>query len=82
MPDATARVWIDGRLTTTQGADRLFVTAPLERGYTYTYLVKAAWNQDGHDVMVEREVQVTPGHVNKVYITKADLRVGSTSTTP
>jgi uncharacterized protein (TIGR03000 family) len=61
VPDANAQLFVDGTLTSTKGNDRIFVTAPLEMGYAYAYNVRVVWNQDGQQVVRERQVQVAPG---------------------
>lgn len=59
VPDANAKVWFDGTLTNQKGTDRLFNTPELAPGGTYSYRIRASW-QDGQQVQ-EQVVQVTPG---------------------
>jgi uncharacterized protein (TIGR03000 family) len=82
VPDSQARVWVDGKLTSSTGGDRIYTTAPLETGYTYAYNVRVEWNRGGHEVAVERQVKVVPGRLNKVDFTKDVNQPGVTSSVP
>lgn len=82
VPDSQARVWVDGKLTSSTGADRIYTTAPLQTGYSYTYNLKVVGNRAGHEVAVERQVQVVPGRLNRVDFTKEFNSVGTTSSVP
>jgi uncharacterized protein (TIGR03000 family) len=66
VPDPQAQVWINGQLTQASGTERVFVSSPIEQGYTYTYNMRAAWKQNGHQTTVDRNVQVTPGALIRV----------------
>jgi uncharacterized protein (TIGR03000 family) len=80
VPDSQARVWVDGKLTSTMGVDRTFATAPVETGYSYTYNVRVSWNQAGQEMSMERAVQVLPGRLNKVDFTQNTNAVGTSTT--
>ena len=58
-PDA--RLTIDGRATRSTGAERLFVTPPLEPGERYCYTVSASFLRTGNTVTVEQDVVVRAG---------------------
>lgn len=58
---ADAQLWLNGASTTLTGATRLFQTPPLTSGPTYTYEVKAKWQQDGKEKEATRTVTVQPG---------------------
>ncbi len=58
---ADARVWFNGTPTRQTGSERNFVSPPVEPGKTYTYTIRAQWNQDGKDVMQERSIDVQAG---------------------
>src|SRR5262249_8788709 len=58
VPDG-AKVVVDGQVTTSVGADRLYLTPPLVPGKRYGYSVKVTWR--GKEV--EREVVVGTGFV-------------------
>jgi uncharacterized protein (TIGR03000 family) len=57
---ADATVWFNGAQTKQGGALRTFETPPLESGYTYTYDVKARWEQNGKAVEQTRRIEVYP----------------------
>ena len=62
-PDA--RVWFEGKPTTSVGAVRQFDSPPLTPDTRYVYDIKANWNENGHQVTQAQQVQVTAGaHVN------------------
>jgi uncharacterized protein (TIGR03000 family) len=58
---AAAEIFFDGVPTTQKGAERLFVSPPLEPGRTFHYDVLARWKQDGETVERTRTVRVTSG---------------------
>jgi|GEM_PF-1939785 len=61
VPDANAKVWVEGQETRQRGTDRLFISPPLEHGKSYNYTVKVQWNQDGREVTREKTVPVQAG---------------------
>lgn len=61
VPDANAEVWFEDNMTKQKGTDRLFVSPSLEEGRSYTYKIKASWEQNGRDVTREKDVEVRPG---------------------
>jgi uncharacterized protein (TIGR03000 family) len=61
VPDANAKVWVEGQETRQRGTDRLFLSPPLERGKSYNYTVKVQFNQDGREVTREQTVPVQAG---------------------
>jgi uncharacterized protein (TIGR03000 family) len=58
---ADAEVWLDGNKTKQAGANRQFVSPPLQAGYEYTYEVRARWKENGQDVEETRNVKVRTG---------------------
>jgi len=58
-PDA--EVWFGDVKTNLTGAERLFVSPPLEPGKDYTYEIRARWNEDGRPVERTRTLQVHAG---------------------
>lgn len=54
---ADADLWFDGRPSTRTGAERLFVTPPLESGHGYVYEIRARWPGANNT----RAVHVRPG---------------------
>jgi uncharacterized protein (TIGR03000 family) len=69
-----ARLTIDGRATRSAGAQRLFVTPPLEAGQSYSYTLTASFPQAGKTVTVEQEVFVRAGRETLVSL---DLSAGA-----
>jgi uncharacterized protein (TIGR03000 family) len=73
VPDPNARVWVQGRETSAQGTERQYVSPPLERGYNYTYTVRARWREDGETREAERLVPVRPGRSATVDFTRGPV---------
>jgi uncharacterized protein (TIGR03000 family) len=61
VPDPQARVYFDGVLTTQTGTERSFHTPTLTFGQNYQYNVRAAWTQNGQDVVRNKTVSIVPG---------------------
>jgi len=61
VPDASAQVWVDGQETRQQGKERLFYSPALEKGWDYTYKVRAAWEENGRKVDREKNVHLRAG---------------------
>jgi uncharacterized protein (TIGR03000 family) len=58
---ADAQVWVQNTLMTSTGPVRQFNSPPLTAGRPYTYEVRAAWNENGHEVTQTQQVGVTAG---------------------
>src|SRR5262245_14511022 len=58
---ADAEVFFDGNPTKEKGTERLYVTPPLVVGKTYSYEVRARWEDGGKPVERTRKVEVTGG---------------------
>jgi len=56
-----ARVWIEDVATSTDGADRSFVSPPLTPGREYVYHVRVQWDENGKTVERNREFTVHAG---------------------
>ncbi|MCS7016998.1 MAG: TIGR03000 domain-containing protein [Gemmatales bacterium] len=56
-----AKLTINGHPMRQGGSRREFVTAPLEGGKTYTYVIRGTWSEKGQTVVVEREVAFQAG---------------------
>ena len=56
-----ARVWVEGKETSQNGANRMFMSPSLEPGYEYVYHIRVQWNQNGETVERNREVTVHAG---------------------
>ena len=63
---ADATITIDGHLTKETGADRLFVTPPLQPGKTFHYEIAARWMANGLPVERVRTVEVSSGATIRV----------------
>jgi len=61
VPDANAEVWFESTQTKQKGTDRVFVSPSLEEGRTYTYQIKATWQENGREVTRQKDVDVQPG---------------------
>lgn len=61
VPTADAEVFFDGAPTTETGTTRTFNTPPLDGGQTYTYTIRARWNQGGQLVDQSRTVSFAAG---------------------
>jgi uncharacterized protein (TIGR03000 family) len=58
---ADAELWIGDSPTAQRGAERQFVSPPLEGGRNLSYEIRARWKEQGRDVEQARTVQVYPG---------------------
>jgi uncharacterized protein (TIGR03000 family) len=61
VPNAGATVWVDDHQTKQQGTQRIFTSPPLEKGWDYTYKVRASWDENGRSVSREKTVRLQPG---------------------
>src|SRR5205085_738801 len=50
VPSTDARVWIDGRETSSRGLSRTYDVPALPAGRKYEYHIKATWNEGGRTV--------------------------------
>ena len=70
---ADAKVFVNGRATTSVGPQRQYVSRGLEAGMRYDYEVRAEFVRDGKPVSETKSVQLTAG-------TRSDLSFGSSET--
>jgi len=82
VPDANAKVWFEGQLTSQRGREREFMSPPLDPGRTYTYDIRAQWNQDGRMVDQTQHVQVTAGHQVLVNFNAAQASAPASESVP
>lgn len=75
VPDGAADVFFDGRATQQTGARRLFESPPLARGKSYSYEVRARWQENGQEVVRNRSVAVEPGQKVLIDFTQAEPAV-------
>jgi len=61
-----ARVFVNGKETTSTGVQRRFVSRGLQRGFTYTYEIKVEDEVDGEMVTETKTVRVTSGQESKL----------------
>jgi len=71
VPDAGAKVFIDGGATQSAGISRLYMTPPFPSSTRYTYHVKVTWMEEGHEVALNQEVVVHSGETSVVDFTDA-----------
>ena len=70
---ANAQLLVDGTKTRQTGEVRTFVTPPLEAGKTFFYTLKATWNEQGKEVVREREITVMAGRETAVDLRRAEM---------
>jgi uncharacterized protein (TIGR03000 family) len=58
---ADAKLYVDGRLTTVSGTERVFTTPPLSPGQKFYYAVKAEIMVDGQPVLEEKRIVIEAG---------------------
>ena len=67
-PDA--EIWIEGAKTTQKGAVRQFISPPLQSDRKFEYDIKAKWMENGNERELTKKVEVRPGRVVRVDLTK------------
>jgi len=75
LPDASARLWVDGKETTSRGTTRRYSTPPLQEGYKYVSTIRVALQQDGEVRVVERQVPLTANGRVVVDFTQTPSRI-------
>jgi uncharacterized protein (TIGR03000 family) len=60
LPSTDADVWFEDYRTNQRGIERVFESAPLAPG-SYSYRIRAKWQQDGKDMEETRTIRVQPG---------------------
>jgi uncharacterized protein (TIGR03000 family) len=63
---ADAAVYVNGRLTTTPGTHRRYLSRGLVPGYGYTYNIRAVVTRDGKELNDTRVVEVSAGENRQV----------------
>ncbi len=69
---AAASLTIEGEATKQTGPERVFVSPKLKAGKTYTYDLKATWEENGKPKTVTRQAEVAAGKRTVVDLTKAE----------
>jgi len=77
LPSADAQVFVQGQPMTSAGATREFVSPSLTPGESYTYEIRAVWNQGGQQVDQTRSVRVRANEVST-----ADFRTAPANALP
>jgi uncharacterized protein (TIGR03000 family) len=72
LPDASAKVLLDGRPTASTGRERTYFSPPLAPNGKYVYDIVATWSSGGAPVSVSRSVIVIPGETMIVDLTRSD----------
>jgi uncharacterized protein (TIGR03000 family) len=67
---AGATLTVEGAATKQTGAERTFMSPRLESGKTYTYELKATWDDNGKTKTVTRQAKVSAGQRTVVDLTK------------
>jgi uncharacterized protein (TIGR03000 family) len=71
---ANAQVWVEGQQTRQTGPEREFVSPPLDPNRSYTYDLRARWEENGRMVDRTRQVPVRAGERRTVDFLGPDLR--------
>jgi uncharacterized protein (TIGR03000 family) len=66
LPDS-ARVWVEGKLMSQTGPERVFESPTLTPGTDYSYDIRVQWNENGKSVERQRKVTVRAG--DQIYLT-------------
>jgi hypothetical protein len=70
---AAADVWLDGKKVGVIAREERVLTSPvLKPTQTYTFLVKARWNQDGKTYEAKRAVTLGPNEHSRLLIVSGD----------
>jgi uncharacterized protein (TIGR03000 family) len=69
LPDAKAKVFVDGAATEQTGLDRLFVTPNLQPG-NYNYVLRVVYMLNGQELAHERTITVSPGRTTVLDLTR------------
>jgi uncharacterized protein (TIGR03000 family) len=66
---AEAKVFVNGRATTSTGEDREYISRDLQPGARYSYKVRAEFVRDGKEISEEKTVQLTAGQNSAISFT-------------
>jgi uncharacterized protein (TIGR03000 family) len=66
---ADAKVFVNGRETTSTGIDREYISRDLQAGARYNYDVRAEFTRDGQSVSENKSIQLTAGQTANVDFT-------------
>ncbi len=74
VPDANAKVWIQGQLMSESGTRRAFASPMLEPGFTYSYEIRARWGDAQQTTEQTRTINVRPGQEIDVDFSRPPVR--------
>jgi uncharacterized protein (TIGR03000 family) len=74
LPNAEAKLLVDGNATTSTGATRLLETPELKPGATYHYELTVTWDEGARTITEKRRIDVTPGAVTTADFTRPAQR--------
>jgi uncharacterized protein (TIGR03000 family) len=72
LPDANAKVWVQGQPTQQSGTWREFVSPPLDPSRNYRYEIRARWVENGRDRDETRTIPVQANGVETIDFTRPD----------
>jgi uncharacterized protein (TIGR03000 family) len=75
VPDAAAKVWLNGYQAQGKGSTRYFNSPELTPGTTFSYTIRVAWNESGQSQAKDRVVYVTAGAQLVVDFTQTPVTV-------
>lgn len=65
-----AELWVDSKKSDQKGGNRFIYTPPLKPGRAYGYKLKAVWEENGEEIIRERDVIFLIGETVNVQLTK------------
>ena len=76
VPAPNTRLWFQDNTTAATGTVREFQTPPLPAGGTFTYRIRAEWEQDGRTISQTQTINVVGGqNVRIAFLRRAQVRV-------
>jgi len=75
VPDDRATVWVQGQLMPGTGRQRVFMTPPLEPGFSYSYEIRARWGNDQQFTEETRTVPIRLGQQVTVDFTRPAVKL-------
>lgn len=72
LPTADAHVWFNDTLTTTAGQQRQYRTRPLQPNRSFSYTIRARWNENGQAVERTQVVTVQAGQISVADFTQPE----------
>jgi uncharacterized protein (TIGR03000 family) len=66
VPSSNTKLWFQDNLTATTGPVREFQTPPLPPGGTFSYRIRAEWEQDGRTMSQMQTLNVVAGQIVRI----------------